>query len=287
MGSARFYPEEQPVRVVEVEPFWIDHAPVTVGEFARFVHETGHVTTAEIAPDPAEFPDADPDLLVAGSLVFTPTSGPVPLDDHRRWWRFVAGACWSRPSGPGSDVEGRADHPVTHVSHSDALAYAAWAGKRLPGEAEWEFAARGGCADAQGDELTADAEFTWDIDGIDDLDDVPATVFVGDFPWRHTGRRGPGTTAIYTNPPDRRGLVDMIGNVWEWTADAHTRDHRPPAGGSCCAPARPATLARHRTIKGGSHLCSPQYCLRYRPAARQGQDEDSSTGHLGFRCVAD
>jgi sulfatase modifying factor 1 len=262
MGSEDFYPEEAPVRRVDVGGFWIDETPVTVAQFRRFVRATGHVTWAERAPDPADYPGADPELLVPGSLVFRPTRGPVPLDDWKRWWEYVPGACWHRPEGPGSDTYTRARHPVTHVVHEDAEAYAAWAGLALPSEAEWEYAARGGLEGAT---------YTWG----DEPDPRMANTWHGEFPWR--GYRG--TSPVDAHPPNGYGLRDMSGNVWEWTGDPF--DHTA----SACH-GEPGGQIPRRVIKGGSHLCAPTYCLRYRPAARQGEAIDSSTGHLGFRCVA-
>jgi formylglycine-generating enzyme required for sulfatase activity len=261
MGDERFYPEEQPVRTVSVEGFWIDTAPVTVAAFRRFVRATGYVTTAEVAPDAAAYPGADPALLVPGSVVFQPSRGPVALDDHTRWWAYVPGAFWQRPEGPASDTYTRARHPVTQVTLADALAYCAWAGAELPTEAEWEFAARGG--------LDGRA-FAWG----DEDDPLLANRWVGEFPWR--GYRG--TSPVGAFPPNGYGLLDMTGNVWEWTADPFTDDSR-----GCHGPAVPGIP--RQVIKGGSHLCAPSYCLRYRPAARQGETIDTSTSHLGFRCV--
>jgi sulfatase modifying factor 1 len=264
MGDDRFYPEERPVRDVTVEGFWMDEHPVTVAEFRRFVKATGHVTAAELAPEAGDYPGADPANLVPGSIVFRPTQGPVPLDDHQRWWAWVPGACWRRPEGPGSDTYTRARHPVVHIAHADALAYAAWAGKALPTEAEWERAARGGLAGAMyawGDQPGPDRANTWQ----------------GDFPWR--GYRG--TSPVGTFAPNGFGLYDMIGNVWEWTTDAFDLE----AAGGCCGASEPGGHIPRRVIKGGSHLCAPSYCLRYRPAARQGEPIDSSTSHIGFRCV--
>jgi formylglycine-generating enzyme len=263
MGCEDFYPEERPVRSVAVDGFWIDTQPVTVASFRRFVRETGHVTTAEVPPDAADYPDADPKLLVPGSLAFQPASGPVPLDDHLRWWAYVPGANWQRPEGPGSDTYQRARHPVVHVTAADAEAYAAWAGAALPSEAEWEYAARGGLDGAT---------FTWG----DEDDPQLVNRWVGEFPWR--GHRG--TSPVGSFPPNGYGLVDMAGNVWEWTSDSFLA----PSGPSCHAPAADEHIPR-RVIKGGSHLCAPSYCLRYRPAARQGEPVDTSTSHLGFRCV--
>ena len=290
MGSNDFYPEEAPVREVAVDGFWIDERPVTVAEFRRFVKETGHVTTAERAPDPADFPDADPSLLVPGSLVFQPTSGPVSLDDVSNWWAYVPGAEWRHPEGPGSTLGGRDRHPVTHVSFEDVVAYARWVGKDLPSEAEWEYAARGGL---QG------SVFTWGDEFMPE-GKVMANTWHGEFPWQrlpaHTYER---TSPVGSFPPNGYGLFDMAGNVWEWTADFFAPGDAMVTEHACCAPRNPRMTTPamsygvgqpgehipRKVIKGGSHLCAPNYCLRYRPAARQSETVDTSTGHLGFRCV--
>jgi formylglycine-generating enzyme required for sulfatase activity len=246
-----------------------------VAEFRRFVKATGHRTTAEAAPSAEEFPDADPAQLVPGSLVFRATTGPVRLDDYTQWWAWTPGADWRHPEGPASTVAGRDRHPVTHVSLFDAQAYAAWAGKELPTETEWEYAARGGLDGAR---------FAW---GDEELvhHRRQANSWQGEFPWQNLLDDGfLGTSPIGSFPPNGYGLVDVTGNTWEWTADPWTADHTP----TCCAPANPVSAAEpypRRVVKGGSHLCAPSYCLRYRPAARQGQTEDTSTGHLGFRCL--
>ncbi len=273
MGCESFYREEQPVHRVGVDGFWIDPKPVTVREFRHFVRDTEYVTVAERTPDPANYPGIDPGLLVAGSLVFQGTPGPVPLTDFRAWWAYVPGACWRRPEGPGSDVRGRDNHPVVHIANEDAAAYAEWAGKELPSEAEWEFAARGGLDGAV---------FTWGDEDHNGGERLLANTWQGSFPWENLGAAGyRGTSKIGTFPPNGYGLYDMAGNVWEWTADAFTADHVTKP---CCSPPAADGIPR-RVTKGGSHLCAPSYCLRYRPAARQGEALDSSTSHIGFRCV--
>ena len=274
-GSDDFYPEERPVRLVEVDGFWIDEHPVTAAEFRRFVRETGYVTLAERPLDPQQHPGADPELLVPGSLVFRPTSGPVNLDDHRNWWEYVPGAYWKKPGGRGTTINGRDHHPVVHIAHEDAEAYAAWAGKVLPTEAEWEYASRGGLDGAT---------FAWGDEPFPD-GKAMANTWQGEFPWQNLKLDGyEGTSPVGSFSPNGYGLYDMCGNVWEWTADWFTLPGK--AASPCCAPTvlSGETVPR-RVIKGGSHLCAPNYCLRYRPAARQGQAVDSSTSHLGFRCV--
>jgi formylglycine-generating enzyme required for sulfatase activity len=274
MGSERFYPEEAPVRRVSVGPFAIDRHPVTVAEFRRFVKATGHVTWAELAPRPDDYPDADPAELVPGSLAFNKTAGPVDLDDFRNWWRWIPGAEWRHPEGPGSHVGGRELHPVTHVAYSDAEAYAAWAGKSLPTEAEWEYAARGGLEGAV---------YTWG-DEFAPRGRMMANTWQGEFPWQNLLTDGfEGTSPVGRFPPNGYGLHDMAGNVWEWTVD----DFVQHTGRPCCAPHRDGVGERFgsKVLKGGSHLCAPNYCLRYRPAARQSETIDTSTCHIGFRCV--
>ena len=272
MGSDAFYHEERPGHRVAVEAFWIDARPVTVGQFRRFVTETRYVTVAERPLDPDQYPDADPALLVPGSLVFRPTRGPVDLSDYRNWWSYTPGACWSCPEGLGSDTYKRGRHPVTHVAYEDAEAYAAWAGKALPTEAEWEYAARGG--------LEGKA-FTWG-DELAPEGCMLANFWQGEFPWQNLMSDGyAGTSPVAAFPANGHGLYDMAGNVWEWTCDRYTGSH---GDAPCCGPPADERIPRC-VIKGGSHLCAPNYCLRFRPAARQGEAVDTSTGHIGFRCV--
>lgn len=293
MGSDDFYPEEGPVRELEVTGFGMQRGPVTVAQFARFVEDTGYVTVAERPPYPADYPDADPSLLVAGSVVFRPTPGPVPLNDPGRWWVYGPGASWRHPWGLNSENSQRADHPVTHVAYQDAEAFARWAGGELPSEAEWECAARGGLDRAV---------FAWG-DELSPRGALMANFWQGEFPWRNTGARGwRGTTPVGLFPANGYGLYDVTGNVWEWTADYYC----PRGAGSgstsspCCSPplnprvnspessydvGNPGEHIPRRVIKGGSHLCAPSYCLRYRPSARQPEAVDTSTSHIGFRCV--
>jgi formylglycine-generating enzyme len=290
MGSDAFYPEERPVRRVGVDGFWIDRSPVTNADFRRFVAATGHLTVAERSPDPAAYPDADPALLVPGSLVFRQPRGRVNLDDYRNWWAYVPGAEWRHPEGPGSAIAGRETHPVVHVAHADAAAYAAWAGKALPSEAEWEYAARGGLEGAV---------YAWG-DDFAPGDRMMVNAWQGEFPWQNTRRDGyAGTSPVGVFRANGYGLYDVTGNVWEWTDDFFAPREADAADRSCCVPRNPrvatpdASYAAdqpgahipRRVIKGGSHLCAPNYCLRYRPAARQAEAVDTSTGHIGFRCI--
>lgn len=289
MGCDRFYSEEGPVRRVHVDPFWIDVAPVTNAQFEVFVAATGHVTLAEIAPDPGYYPGMPLELAKPGSAVFELTDKPVDTSVPS-WWHFRLGACWRTPEGPGSTIEGRGDHPVVHIAYSDAAAYAAWAGKALPTEAEWEYAARGGLDGADyawGDELAPDGQML-------------ANYWQGLFPFANQLTDGwLRTSPVGTYPPNGYGLRDMIGNVWEWTADwfSEPKDERQ-ARRSCCVPKNPrggtrgASLVKsdpakipRKVLKGGSHLCAENYCQRYRPAARYAQPIDTTTGHVGFRCV--
>ena len=290
MGSNHHYPEEAPAHRVTVDGFWIDRTPVTNERFRAFVRETGHVTWAEIPPDPAAYPGAQKHLLHPGSLVFVKPRNPVDLRDFHNWWQFVLGADWRHPRGPNSTISGREQHPVVHVAYADAQAYAGWAGRTLPTEAEWEFAARGGLDGAEyawGDELAPDGK-------------LRANFWQGEFPWQNLKEDGfEGTSPVGAFPPNGYGLLDVTGNVWEWTADWYTPRHpdeqlkacctpRTPRGGlegDSCDPLQPGIPIPRRVIKGGSHLCAPNYCRRYRPAARFPEPVDTSTCHLGFRCI--
>ena len=290
MGSDAFYAEERPVHRVEVDAFWMDEHAVTAADFRRFVRDTGYVTVAERPLDPDDYPDADPELLVPGSLVFQKSRGPVSLDDFRNWWSYVPGASWKRPGGAGTTINGRDHHPVVQVAYEDAEAYATWAGKELPSEAQWEYAARGGLDGAV---------FAWGDAEVPEGGPM-ANTWQGEFPWQNLKLDGfEGTSPVGSYPPNGYGLFDMTGNTWEWTSDWFTSNHPDEVQSPCCVPRNPrvgsseasfaagqpgANIPR-RVIKGGSHLCAPNYCLRYRPAARQGETIDTSTGHIGFRCV--
>jgi sulfatase modifying factor 1 len=285
MGSAEFYADEMPVHDRRVDAFELDVRPVTNRDFAAFVADTGYVTVAERELDPADFPGADPADLVPGALVFRPTAGPVNLADWRAWWDWVPGAHWRRPFGPGSSVDDRLDHPVVSVSFDDACAFAEWAGKRLPTEAEWERAARG---------HQSGARYAWG-DDLRPGDRIMANTWQGRFPYANSGAQGwVGTSPVGSFPANDFGLVDMIGNVWEWTTTRYTFGHVVPeieqkrvlrgARADLLGPEEP-TGDERRALKGGSHLCAPEYCLRYRPAARSPQSDDSATTHIGFRCA--
>ena len=288
MGSDAHYAEEAPAHPVAVDGLWVGRHPVTNAEFAAFVEETGYVTVAEQPLDPADFPGAPVENLVPGSMVFTGTRGPVDLRHLNLWWAWTPGACWSRPRGPGSVLDGLEDHPVVHVAYDDATAYADWAGLALPTEAEWERAARGGLEATTyvwGDDPEAEGERR-------------ANYWHGDFPWRP--ERGYGTTTpVGSFPANGYGLHDVAGNVWEWTSDFYAASHPDAAEHACCIPrnprggdeaasydpGQPQFRVPRRVIKGGSHLCADSYCLRYRPAARRGQQIDTGMSHVGFRCV--
>ncbi len=273
MGSDRHYPDEAPVRTVEVESFWIEEMPVTNADFANFVKATGHVTTAEIAPTIEQYQMADPALLHPGSAVFTPTPHAVDLGDPSQWWTFTLAANWRAPEGTGSDIRERMDHPVVHVSFQDALAYARWCGRALPNESQWEYAARGGLDGAV---------YAWGED-LAPAGAMMANYWQGRFPYDRRPLHGfARTSPVGHFPPNGYGLSDMIGNVWEWTVDEYQA--RAVVASPCCT-ASALRSGRPRVIKGGSFLCAENYCRRYRPAARHAQDVDTSTSHVGFRCV--
>jgi formylglycine-generating enzyme required for sulfatase activity len=279
IGSDEHYPEEAPAHRVAMDGFWMDATAVTNAEFAAFVEATGYVTVAERPLDPADFPGAPPENLVPGSLVFTPTRGPVDLRHLSQWWKWTPSACWKNPAGPDSSLAGRENHPVVQVAYEDAQAYAAWAGQELPTEAQWELAARAGLDGAT---------YTWG-DAPEQDGQKLANYWHGDFPWRP--ERGYGATApVGSYPPNDFGLFDMAGNVWEWTTDWYRDRHVPanPGGGSIeesYDPGQPQFRVPRKVIKGGSFLCADSYCLRYRPAARRPQMIDTSMSHIGFRCV--
>lgn len=293
MGSDRFYAEEQPRRYATVDAFRIDVMPVTNRLFAAFVAATGYRTLAERAPDPADYPGADPALLVPASAVFVPTLQPVDTSNPALWWRLVPGADWRHPYGPGTGLDGLDDHPVVHVAHADAVAFAAWSGKRLPTEAEWEFAARGGLVDA---------EYAWGDEPAPRGQRL-ANFWRGIFPCERSEDDGfTRTSPVGFYPANGFGLHDMIGNVWEWTSDWYgLAQYGEAAARPCCAPRNPrggdeagsrdpgdaAQRFGRKVLKGGSHLCADNYCRRYRPAARHAQPVDSSTSHIGFRCARD
>jgi formylglycine-generating enzyme required for sulfatase activity len=290
MGSDKHYPEERPVRRVMVDGFWIDRHPVTNEQFRLFVEKTGYVTFAEVPPDARNYPGALPWMLKAGSLVFTPPRHPVNLGDLTNWWTFAFGANWRRPYGKDSTVSGLDDHPVVHISYRDAAAYAAWAGKEMPTEAEWEFAAQGGLDGA---------EFAWG-DVLTPGGRHMANTWQGQFPWQNLAKDGfRRTSPVEAFPANGYGIFDMIGNVWEWTVDWYSSRHVGDAPKACCIPenprgggetasydpTQPEIKIPRKVLKGGSHLCAPNYCRRYRPAARFPQPIDTSTCHVGFRCV--
>ena len=274
MGSDDFYPEEGPAFEAWVDSIEIDRYPVTNRRFREFVEATGYVTVAERPLDAADFPGAELASLEPGSLVFVPTAGPVHLGDWRQWWRWIPGASWRHPSGPGSDLDGREEHPVVQVAFEDAQSFAGWAGCRLPTETEWEFAARGGLKRAT---------YAWG-DEPNTGDALHANSWQGRFPYSNTGAAGwVGTSPVGSFAPNGFGLYDVTGNTWEWTTSPWSDRHVDPTTGCACGPSSGA--GGSRVLKGGSHLCAPEYCLRYRPAARSPQTEDSATTHIGFRCV--
>ncbi len=288
MGSEEFYPEEAPVREETVQGFLMDRHPVTNREFAAFVNATAYVTFAERPPSPDDYPNVPPEALVPGSLVFHRTAGPVDLSDWSQWWTYVPGAQWRYPLGPGSSAQEIPDHPVVHVTYEDAVAYASFVEKTLPSEAEWEFAARGGLDRAK---------FVWG-DEMEPGGKVMANTWQGEFPWQNLLKDGyERTSPVGIFPPNGYGLYDMAGNVWEWTDDWYRSMHGPDRQTACCSASARATMDEsydprnpqfripRKVLKGGSHLCAPNYCLRFRPSARSPQMIDSSMSHVGFRCI--
>jgi formylglycine-generating enzyme required for sulfatase activity len=287
MGSDQHYPEEAPAHRVQVQAFWIDRYAVTNADFKRFVAATGHVTLAERPANAADYPGALPEMLVPSSMVFQKPKTPVDLGNHFNWWAYVPGADWRHPRGPQSSLQGLWRHPVVHVAYEDAQAYAQWAGKSLPTEAEWEYAARGG---------SVDTEFAWG-DELTPRGNHMANIWQGNFPRENLAADGFEWTApVGSFPANGYGLHEMIGNVWEWTCDGYHGHQRksccgggPPAQGGTAEgsydPQLPDIKIPRKVMKGGSYLCAPNYCRRYRPAARQPQAIDTSTCHLGFRCV--
>ena len=290
MGSDDHYPEEAPAHRVSAAGFWIDRFQVTNAEFGVFVRETGYVTVAERSPDPADYPGAKPELLVPASSVFVQPFGPVDLANQYNWWTLVPGADWRHPRGPDSTSKELEAHPVVHVAWEDVESYARWAGKELPTEAEWERAARGG---------REGAEFVWG-DELMPSGEHMANTWQGEFPLVNERLDGFEWTApVGSFPPNGYGLYDMAGNAWEWTCDWYQEHGEIP--NACCTVANPRGGEREQSydpheyahglriprkvMKGGSHLCAPNFCSRYRPAARMPQPVDTSTSHLGFRCV--
>lgn len=274
MGSDDHYVEERPGHARQVDAFAIDSVPVTNARFAAFVADTGHRTLAETPVNPADYPGVPAELLAPSSLVFTPPPGPVPLTDPRQWWRVVAGADWRHPLGPGSSIEGLEDHPVVHVGFADAMAYARWAGKTLPTEAQWEYAARAGST----------TEYAWG-DNLEPDGRQMANLWQGAFPHHNSLADGfMRTSPVGAYPASPWGLSDMIGNVWEWTLDTYEKDHAGPPAKTCCGITARPSAHEFKVLKGGSHLCTPDYCRRYRPAARLPQATDTCASHIGFRC---
>jgi formylglycine-generating enzyme required for sulfatase activity len=294
MGSENFYPEEAPVRKVEVGPFWMDETPVTNRQFSCFVEETGHVTVAEIAPDPEDYPGLLEGMDQPGSLVFRKTAGPVDMSQPANWWQFTVGANWRDPFGDGLSLDTLElwDHPVVHIAYADAEAYAKWAGKDLPSEAEFEFAAKGGLEGldyAWGSELAPGGK-------------MMANTWQGLFPFANQNLDGwERTSPVRAFPANPHGIYDLIGNTWEWTSDWWAEKPGAASKGrkACCVvsnprgaklkdsydPSQPLIRIGRKVLKGGSHLCAPNYCQRYRPAARHPEMTDTSTSHIGFRCI--
>jgi formylglycine-generating enzyme required for sulfatase activity len=281
-------PDARPAHLAEVDGFWMDRAPVTNAEFERFVKDTGYVTVAERPLNPKDFPGVPKEMLTPGSAVFTPTPHPVPLDNPLQWWRYTPGASWKHPEGVRSSLRDRGAHPVVHIAFEDAMAYAKWAGKRLPTEAEFEFAARGGLDRnlyPWGNELAPG-------------NTSAANIWQGTFPAKDRGEDGyTGTSPVTAFPPNGFGLYDMGGNVWQWCADWYRPDYfatlasqgaiaRNPQGpADSHDPAEPG--AAKRVLKGGSYLCTDQYCARYLVGSRGKSEVSSGASNLGFRLVRD
>lgn len=289
MGSDSHYPEERPTHQVAVTGFWMDQYQVTNREYERFVNATGYQTVAERVPEPSLYPGAPPEALVPGSIMFRKPKGRVNLNNYFNWWKFEAGITWRTPQGNGSSARKLRKHPVVHVAYEDAVAYAEWAGKELPSEAQWEFAARGGIDGAA---------YVWGED-FAPQGKMMANTWQGEFPWQNLKTDGFDWTApVGSYPANGYGLYDMAGNVWEWTSDWFRPQHEKPIK-SCCTPTNPRGAKLEESIdpnqpdspiprkvtKGGSYLCAPNYCLRYRPAARSPETIDTSTCHIGFRCI--
>jgi formylglycine-generating enzyme required for sulfatase activity len=287
MGSDKHYPEETPVHEVTVEGFWMDKFTVTNEDFACFVQATGYVTLAERPANPANYPGAKPELLQPSSVVFRKPAFRVDLRNHYNWWAYIPGANWRHPEGPDTLLKDRSRHPVVHIAFEDAEAYAKWVGKELPTEAEWEFAARGGLDHAT---------FAWGEEFAPEGKQM-ANTWQGEFPWQNTRKDGyEGLAPVGQFPANSYGLFDVIGNVWEWTSDWYGPHH---AAQTCCGgtvperrtqeesydPQMPDIRIPRKVIKGGSYLCAPNYCRRYRPAARMAQPVDTSTCHVGFRLI--
>jgi formylglycine-generating enzyme required for sulfatase activity len=280
-------PNERPAHRVKLDGFWMDEHDVTNAEFRMFVDATGYVTTAERPIDweelkkqvPPGTPKPDNEKLKPGSLVFTPPDHAVDLSDMSNWWTWTTGASWRHPQGPKSTIDGKDDLPVVQVSWDDAVAYAKWAGKRLPTEAEWEFAARGG--------TPTNTRYYWGND-FKPNGKFMANTFTGDFPYHNTAEDGfAGVSPVKSFPPNGFGLYDMAGNVWNWCSDFYAADTPAmcKAKGLCSNPVGPDNKTAEHVTKGGSYLCSPAYCESYRPTARRGTPYDTGSEHVGFRCA--